>query len=60
MFSKFVIKWKRNNKDDNYVPYFSCRLAVPGQKVKSSELINSKYVTDCVNQNKLLDLENYR
>lgn len=36
------------------------RLAVPGQKVKSSELINSKYVTDCVNQNKLLDLENYR
>ena len=36
------------------------RLAVPGQKVRSSDLIQTKYVTDSVEKGELLDVEEYR
>ena len=38
----------------------TCRLAVPGCKVTTSESIKSVYILDCAEQNKLLSLNKYR
>ena len=36
------------------------RLAVPGQAVKGDDLVLTKYVTDCVAADELLDVLKYR